>query len=349
MEITKELAAQIVDAIYEVVKKDINLIDASGVIIGSTDQSRIGDFHEAGAYVVAHNEAVSVDDRHPFRGAKNGINYPIAIDGKVLAAIGITGNPEMLKAYGFLIIKITEVFLKEKQLNEEKLDKNRALHYLITSLIYGDSRDRLQLDALIEEYGLHRDEEYAVLSIKMKDPSVERSLGMMFRSAGCILYTYLYPNECVVVLDRAFSETFSPEKFSEKYHEQVYAGLGDFRKLYEISKSYANAKLARKHAESHCLEYYDIRDVSAEYVLESIPYNTGKIFRDRILKDLTEREIQLLKNYFENNLSLKETAALLYIHKNTLQYQLDKIEDKTGLNPRVFSDAFLIKMALFLK
>ena len=50
MEITKELATQIVTAIYEVVKRDINFIDPDGRIIGSSDQKRIGDFHQAGAY-----------------------------------------------------------------------------------------------------------------------------------------------------------------------------------------------------------------------------------------------------------------------------------------------------------
>ena len=42
MEISKKLASQIVEAVYEVVKKDTNLIQPSGLIIGSTDRSRIG-------------------------------------------------------------------------------------------------------------------------------------------------------------------------------------------------------------------------------------------------------------------------------------------------------------------
>ena len=42
MEVSKTLAAQIVHAVYEVVKTDTNLISPSGHIVGSTDPDRIG-------------------------------------------------------------------------------------------------------------------------------------------------------------------------------------------------------------------------------------------------------------------------------------------------------------------
>ncbi|MRN26850.1 hypothetical protein EAI30_19880, partial [Romboutsia ilealis] len=49
MELSRQLASQIVNAVYEVVKNDINLINAFGIIIGSTNPQRIGTFHEAGS------------------------------------------------------------------------------------------------------------------------------------------------------------------------------------------------------------------------------------------------------------------------------------------------------------
>ena len=152
MEISKKLASQIVEAVYEVVKKDTNLIQPSGLIIGSTDRSRIGTYHVAGAYAITQGLPVSVDKEHPFQGAREGINYPIFLDNQAIAAIGITGNPEELKAYGFLITKITEVFLKEQKLNQEMLSKDRALHYLITSLICDNIPNQTKFVTLIREY-----------------------------------------------------------------------------------------------------------------------------------------------------------------------------------------------------
>ena len=62
----------------------------------------------------------------------------------------------------------------------------------------------------------------------------------------------------------------------------------------------------------------------------------------------SEKEQKLLKTYFANNMSLKETAKQLYLHKNTLQYQLDKIWKTTGYNPRNFKDATVLYVGLKL-
>ena len=43
--------------------------------------------------------------------------------------------------------------------------------------------------------------------------------------------------------------------------------------------------------------------------------------------------------FLQNNLNVSETSRLLYMHRNTLLYRLDKIEKATGLNVRQFADA----------
>ena len=47
-------------------------------------------------------------------------------------------------------------------------------------------------------------------------------------------------------------------------------------------------------------------------------------------------------------MSLKETADSLIIHRNTLQYQLDRIHEKTGMDPRRFRDAVVLYLSLLL-
>ena len=53
---------------------------------------------------------------------------------------------------------------------------------------------------------------------------------------------------------------------------------------------------------------------------------------------LTEYEIDLLKTYAECSLNLSKTGRVLHYHRNTLCYQLDKIQKKTGKNPRNMAD-----------
>ena len=48
--------------------------------------------------------------------------------------------------------------------------------------------------------------------------------------------------------------------------------------------------------------------------------------------------------FFENSLNVSETARKLYLHRNTLNYRLDKIEKATGLNIRKIPDAITFRM-----
>lgn len=349
MELSKQLASQIVKAIYEVVGNDINLINASGIIIGSTNAGRIGTFHEAGYEAIKSRTPVFADDDHNFKGTQNGINYPIFLEGTPVAVIGITGKPDELKQFGFLITKITEVFLKEQQLNEELLSENRSIHFLVTSLIYDNIQNQKQLENLLEKYQTDPSGEYAVLSIKMADTALEPSLRFYFAAIGCRLSVYLYPSEWVVIFDRDTYRLFSPDEFGTKYKERVHSGMGPFGPLYQLSQSYHSAQIARRHAVQLNTEFCNIEDISIEYVLESLPDQIQMLYAEHILKPLNDKELHILKTYFTCNLSLKESSEALFIHKNTLQYQLDRIFEKTGLNPRLFQNAFLLQFALLCK
>lgn len=346
MELSKQLASQIVNAVYEVVGNDINFINASGIIIGSTAPQRIGTYHEAGCQAVKSGHLVLVDKEHSFRGAQDGINYPIFLNGTPIAVIGITGNPEELKQFGFLVTKITEVFLKEQQLNEELLSENRSLHYLVTSLIYDNIQNPRQLESLLDKYGTDPLNDYAALSIKMLDTSLEPSLRFYFTGLHCRLSLYLYPNEWVVIFDRDTYAKFSSDEFSAKYQGRLHSGMGPFGSLYQLSESYHSAQIARGHAMQLNTVFCNIEDISIEYVLESLPDNIQRLYSEHILKPLNEKELHILKTYFICSLSLKETSEALFIHKNTLQYQLDRIAEKTGLNPRIFQDAFILQFAM---
>ncbi|HEY2420362.1 MAG TPA: helix-turn-helix domain-containing protein [Neobacillus sp.] len=55
-----------------------------------------------------------------------------------------------------------------------------------------------------------------------------------------------------------------------------------------------------------------------------------------------------IKAFLENNLNASLTAKKLYIHRNTLQYRLDKFVDKTGIGLKDFYGAFTVFLACLL-
>lgn len=55
-----------------------------------------------------------------------------------------------------------------------------------------------------------------------------------------------------------------------------------------------------------------------------------------------------IEEFFRNNLNLTDTAAKLYVHRNTLLYRLDKIHKYTGFDLKRFEDSWLFKLAWML-
>ena len=55
-----------------------------------------------------------------------------------------------------------------------------------------------------------------------------------------------------------------------------------------------------------------------------------------------------LEEFFGQNMNMSETARKMFIHRNTLQYRLDKIKQQTGLDVKNFEDAVIAKINILL-
>ena len=91
---------------------------------------------------------------------------------------------------------------------------------------------------------------------------------------------------------------------------------------------------------------YDV--LVLELITGAVSTNVSSYYKEKVLSSLTTEEIYILKTYFDNEMSLKATAEALFLHKNTIQYRLNRIEDLTGYNPRKFADAVILYMAILL-
>lgn len=73
-------------------------------------------------------------------------------------------------------------------------------------------------------------------------------------------------------------------------------------------------------------------------------------YADRLFAELDDQElVETLQAFLESNLNLTKTAEHLKIHRNTIIYRLDKIEEKIGRDPRNFTDAVELYLGLLFK
>ncbi|MGT2829149.1 PucR family transcriptional regulator [Streptococcus hillyeri] len=140
----------------------------------------------------------------------------------------------------------------------------------------------------------------------------------------------------------------------QKYHITLIFGAGTPGKGHgELKKSIDQAKTAlswNKHF-SH-QQTLAFTDMAYGLVLHDVNAGNKSYFLNNLFNDLPKQDIEhmlsLLDTYESCNGSIKQCAETLFIHKNTVQYQLNKITDLTGYDPRVLSDFFTLKLASIL-
>lgn len=356
MIISKTMAQEIVDTVNDLCDHNINFIDEKGIIIASNDRSRIGSFHEIGHRAVLEQKTITVGDEDNFRGTKSGINIPITYNDRIVAVIGISGDPKEVEKYAYLAQKITGILLKEREMDSMGSQRKNRLNYIIRCLINNEPLGEEYLLETLKENHLHKDSLCQVVLVQINsryNPNnlfmIQSSITQSFANLQTNFYRYNYPNEYILIIEeeKLKGKLQILEKLAAQYAHVLSIGVGTPRNIMKSHISYLEAKKALLcKSEKSSLVLYSM--LGYEILLSEIPETTKELFTDKILKGLSAEEKELLKTYFQEEMSLAKTSEKLFIHKNSLQYKLNHIADKSGYNPRKFTNAVILYSALQL-
>ncbi|NGQ97094.1 PucR family transcriptional regulator [Brevibacillus sp. SYP-B805] len=111
---------------------------------------------------------------------------------------------------------------------------------------------------------------------------------------------------------------------------------------------------------SRALQRFRFREMVAgtwQYPLEQWAASLDDATREAVRRSLDRMgamtlspdQAEILDALFAHHLNISETARHLYLHRNTLLYRLDKLKDQTNLDPRQFSDAILLRLAMLFQ
>lgn len=355
--ISKAIAQQIVDTVKDVCSQNINFIDAKGIIIASTDARRIDTFHEIGYRVVTTGDTLEVADDDSFFGTKRGINIPVSYNGAIVAAIGISGEVEEVRKYAHLAGRITDILLKEREIESQGTQKKNRLHYVIRCLVNNEPIDTAYLTDTLRENGLSEQSVCRVVLIRLDARYNTNNLFMIqsavtqtFARMDMSFYRYNYPNEYILIAEeKALEEKKGAlEQLAKEYASLLRIGVGTAVNVRQSAQSYQCASVAIQSGKSQSVPvYYD--DLDFALLLGNMTGDRKKRYLQKILGGLTEEDCDLLNIYYQKEMSLQQTADTLYIHKNSLQYRLNHIHKFTGYNPRKFTDAVVLYSALELR
>lgn len=353
--ISRSLAQQIVDTIHDVCGYDINFINPEGSIYASTDPERIGTFHEIGREAARTGNTIEVSPADKFAGTKEGINIPIYYHHMVIAVVGITAELSEARRYAHLAERVTAMLLHEREQNESHRSLDEQKLYLIRCLQTGTFDNHDYFNECLRQFHLDTQVWYRMICIEVSTrynpvniSLLEQHVRTLFETMRQEVFTYIYPNQFVGLIsgDAFDRNAFMLQKFSSSHHLIVKTAVGSARTLVRCTESWQDAQTAiRSIQDIEEKDYVLFDDLDLEILFSGIADRNRQEFCNKIWKSLTDEEKAFLKTYYEDDMSLKKTAEKLFLHKNTVQQRLNRIEEKTGRNPRQFRDAVLFYLA----
>lgn len=367
MQLNATIARQIVERAMKIIKYSVNVMDEQGHIIGSGDPSRLNQRHEGAILALNDHRIVEIDHAtsKQLKGVKPGINFPIIFQNKAIGVVGISGEPDSVRNYGELVKMTAELIVEQAALMAQIQWNKRHREELVLQLIEeGSELNENQLLSIAERLDLDLAQPRIAAIVKVYPVKGKNlSLDHLQRLVHLLEYperdnlvgiASVSMNEVVVLKpitlsDNGWSRALEQKRVNQLMKRVTKEGdftiriaLGDyFPSLQGLSQSFMTAKATMEagntiNSKQENVLFY--QDHILPVLLNGLKDDTWRQKQLQMpLVKLQQNDprgvlIKTLKAFFVQNCDLAQTCEMLHIHRNTLRYRLEKIEQKTTLN-----------------
>jgi len=347
MKINSQQAKNIVKSLNDLIYDDIYVYDNKGKLLATNRTKADEQVLEFGK-VVAKEQSILVKDVYDL--SMKAIFFPVHIGANLVAIVGLVGDYTIISQYSALVVKIVEILLSESIYYQRKIKNAENNRLFVHELIFGHNNiesltlignmigekvDEFNYMALIDI----TDKTKTNITIDLIVGSIEKKLSkqhLVSELEGKIIIIFtLYD------LEQVKQElTIISNHLEEKYKKNISIGISDKIKIYtDCQNAYYQAKKTLIFGkEKYNKGIFSFNEYSLELLFLDVNEELADSFVAEVFKNITEDKIrgieELLRVYIDNNASLNATSKELFIHKNTLQYRLNKVQELTGYNPR---------------
>nr|WP_241266538.1 sugar diacid recognition domain-containing protein [Streptomyces scabichelini] len=363
------LAQEIAGDTSAVIGFNVLITDAEGTVIGSGDSSRVGTFHEASVEVIRTKEPAthSASQAHRLRGVRPGVTLPLVTDGHAVGTVGITGTPAQVRRFGLLVKRQTEILLRESVMLRSRLLAERAAEKLLADIASYDPHV-VEGEFLLfraAELGFDLRLQRVAVAFEVTVPGAgARRQGAPTRDMALVRSELLRTVREVFADPQDIVATTAPGWIGVLHRlparRPVTSLVADCRRITDViavqdgltaragigepassvgglHNSYQDAcdalRLGTRVAGDSPVHL--ITDLRVHQVLAAV----GQPARNRLL-ELTAADLRAQSDWpvlrdtitawCENGFNLVRASAALHIHRNTVVYRMNKIEQITG-------------------
>ncbi|GLF96036.1 CdaR family transcriptional regulator [Streptomyces yaizuensis] len=346
------VAQSIVDDVVTRLGVSVNIMDEHGVIVASSDRSRLGTVHEGALRVLRTGTplALSQDAARTLGGTRAGVNLPLWVDGRVVGVVGVRGEPGEVGEIARAVARLAELMVMRETFAGETGWRHQVRRQVVRDLLAGRLteegwRQGQQLG------GCRVDPPYTLFAVRGGTPAPmgeprelyrlleadERSALIAPDSTG-IVWTVTGGSDSVALRHR----------LARLCETDPGAGVLDAGPADDFPALLERAGQARLAVRRRLAGQVRLADLELPVLLARLDRETRVTAAERVLGPLSAELRRTLGVYFAHNCGAAESADLLRIHRNTLAYRLGRVTELTGKDPRVFQDAVALQVALHL-
>lgn len=365
------IAEEIMKEIKSVLPFYFNIMNESGTVLACTDPRRNGTRHAGTQLILKNNlDELMVERDNQYPGCRMGVILPLHFAKKIIGFVGIAGKPSATILYGRLIQRMVEMLVCEKFESSQRRKDEESREGFIQNLITGNTAQlEFNVEEALMQYGLDRRGPFTAGILQR--PTLERNDSnsdlLSARQEITVRYLLRELNEkntlaaaredcCIFLTNRTWDHihlqlSHLAEYILEMYSFPVLAVIGNpYESYLDIPHSYKEANSMRQYYKSQGTKgifFYD--PAVLDFITSQISTRHRENLFRRIFQNCSPEEVEdfrdFLITYFNCNGSLNALSHKYFIHKNTVQYKIHKIEKKTGLDVRSTHDLFLLYLA----
>lgn len=334
MRISKSLAGQIAQEMMNVVPYNINVMDENGFIVGSGDLKRIGTLHKGARVAIQSGQVFEVYEDGS--GMKHGVNEPIIIDNKVIGVVGITGHPDEVRPFSKLVRVTTILLIEQEARNKQEQDDRVSRVKFYHELSYRKIAYDLEFLERASSYGLDLKKKCWAILV---DGNVNgKEFRNVFRSYSH--YWNLENDKAVFFITDGFLYKELIEKLNASGDvERIGSGAAEELAAHSLEQAEAAVNIGgRVNPFKKLYSYEGLKFlINLSYQEEDRP---GAVYS--LLDQSGDKAglIETLQVFIAENGDHNRTVQRLNIHRNTLNYRLNRIQALTGSNPRNYIELF---------
>lgn len=375
---SKKNMQSIVDSIGSLINHNVVICNRDGIVIAATNRARLGVHSEGIARMLQNNEDMLIVDYHSENSEDflPGVNQRLLYKGEAVGSLGITGDPSEVQVFCRIVRSFVQQQLLELDEEKSKANQRQMLSSFVYNWIFMDkTQDSDDFALRAKSFGIDLVSPRVICVINSCLPAIE-NLTADRRNQDVLLYTERFiealskehvvsmlGQSVVVLLDTDSTDrakaimTDLKAALLQQMDVDCAIGIGNTcHNPSEVKLSYESARLAcntSRETSDHEIFVFELFDL--ELIISTVNrrhlqriYNY--VFRNYADSLAIDESINILQVYIDSNRSIDQTSQTLCLHKNTVQYRLNKLHELTGYNPRSARDlTFLHTVVLIHK